>query len=195
MQFTRLSAAILVALAGLSARSLAADSSAAPAPPQPPAQKAPPTQKGSADKKPADKKPAEKKPACRVCGGGCHLTPVCVCEPATKKKTKTTYSMKCEPVCVPEPCLSHHGHHGNSTRHAGSCTGTACDGSCGAASVRTKKILLKTMKEEEVDVIERKVEYLCRHCADHDAAPTCSSCAGHGPASASRPWWKSLWLW
>ncbi len=189
MQFTRLTAAILVALAGLSAPAPAADPSAAPAPPQPPAQKEP------ADKKPTDKKPAEKKPACRVCGGSCHLTAVCVCEPATKKKTKTTYSMKCEPVCVPEPCLSHHGHHGKGTRHAGSCTGTACDGSCGAASVRTKKLLLKTMKEEEVDVIERKVEYLCRHCAEFDAAPTCSSCAGHGPASAARPWWKSPWPW
>ena len=74
-------------------------------------------------------------------------------------------------------------------------TGTACDGSCGAASVRTKKTLLKTMKEEEVDVIERKVEYLCRHCAGIDAAPTACSCAGHGPAAAPRPWWKSLWPW
>lgn len=189
MQVTRFTAAILVALAALSALAFAADPPAAPAPPQPPAQKEP------ANTKPADKKPAEKKPACRVCGGGCHLTPVCVCEPATKKQTTTTYSMKCEPVCVPEPCLSHHGHHGPGPRHGGSCTGTACVGSCGAASVRTKKTLLKTIKEEDVDVIERKVEYLCRHCARLDAAPTCCSCAGHGPAPTPRPWWKSFWLW
>lgn len=185
MQFTRRTMAILVTLAGLSAGALAADP---PAAPQPPAQRQPEA------KRPGDKKPAAKKPACRICGGGCHLTPVCVCGPATKKKITTSYSMKCEPVCVPEPCLSHHGHHGKSPRHAGSCTGTACDGSCGAASVRTKKTLLKTMTEEQVDVIERKVEYLCRHCAAFDA-PTCSSCTGHGPASASRPWWKSLWPW
>ena len=172
MHFTTLATALLLALAGLSALAPAADPPAAPA------------------------EPATKKPVCRVCGGGCHLTPVCVCEPATKKKTKTTYSMKSEPVCVPEPCLSHHGRHGKGARQAGSCTGTACDGSCGAASVRTKKTLLKTMKEEEeVDVIERKVEYLCRHCAGIDAAPTACSCAGHGPAAAPRPWWKSLWPW
>ena len=185
MKHAVLTATLLVALAGFRAVVPAAD------PPAAPASKSPPADKKPAEKAPADNKPAEKKkPACRVCGGTCHLAPICVCEPATKKKTKTTYAMKCEPVCVPEPCLSHHtlGKH-----HAASCTGAGCDGSCGAASVRTKKTLLKTMKEEEVDVIERKVEYLCRHCAGIDAAPTCCSCAGLGPASAPRPWWKALW--
>lgn len=141
---------------------------------------------------PAADPPAKPQPVCRVCGGTCHLAPVCVCAPATKKKMKTTYSMKCEPVCVPEPCLSHHG---TGKRHATSCTGTSCDGSCGAASVRTRKLLQKTMIEEEVDVIERKVEYLCIHCADHRGGPTCSACAIVGPAAATEPWWKSLWPW
>jgi hypothetical protein len=59
--------------------------------------------------------------------------------------------------------------------------------------VRTKKTLLKTMKEEEVDIVQRKVEYLCRHCAGGDAAATCCSCAGFGPAAGQRPWWHSLW--
>jgi len=176
MKHVTLTATLVVACAGLSALTPAADPLAAPAPKLPP----------------AEQQPTDKQPTCRVCGGTCHLEPVCVCAPATKKKIKTTYSMKCEPVCVPEPCLSHHG---KGRPHVGSCTGTACDGSCGAVSVRTKKTLLKTMTEEEVDVVERKVEYRCRPCAELDAAPTCCSCAGHGPAPASRPWWKSLWPW
>ena len=163
-----ITAIFLVALAGLQA---GAGPPAAPAAQQPPAGKEP------ARKEPADQKPAEQQPACRVCGGTCQLTPVCVCEPATKKKSKTTYSMKCAPVCVPEPCLSHHG---PGRRHAASCTGSGCDGSCGAATVRTKKLLLKTITEEEVDIIEHKVDYLCRHCAGIDAAPTSCSCAGRG---------------
>ena len=180
---------MLVALAGVRAAAPATAPATAPAEKTPPADKKPADNKQAANKL-AAKKPADKKPACRVCGGTCHLTPLCVCEPATKKKTKTSYSMKCEPVCVPEPCLSHHG---LGKRHAASCTGGTCDGSCGPATVRTKKTLLKTMKEEEVDIVQRKVEYLCRHCAGVDAAATCCSCAGFGPASGQRPWWHSLW--
>jgi uncharacterized membrane protein YgdD (TMEM256/DUF423 family) len=134
---------------------------------------------------------ADARPACRLCGACCGLQPVCVCEPVTKKKPKTTYSMKCEPVCVPGPCLLHHG---KATRHRAGCTGPACDGCCGAATVRMKKVLLKKVTEEEVDAIERKVEYVCCHCAGIEAAPTCSSCSGHGPeVGHSRPWWRWLW--
>jgi len=188
MKDALITAIFLVALAGLQA---GAGPPAAPAAQQPPAGKEPAGKEG-ARKEPADQKPAEQQPACRVCGGTCQLTPVCVCEPATKKKKKTTYSMKCAPVCVPEPCLSHHG---PGRRHAASCTGSGCDGSCGAATVRTKKLLLKTITEEEVDIIEHKVDYLCRHCAGIDAAPTSCSCAGRGRALAPRPWWQCLWPW
>lgn len=111
MKHVVLTTLMLVALAGVRAAAPAAAPATAPAEKTPPADKKPADNKQAANKQ-AAKKPADKKPACRVCGGTCHLTPLCVCEPATKKKTKTSYSMKCEPVCVPEPCLSHHGHHG-----------------------------------------------------------------------------------
>ena len=132
-------------------------------------------------------------PACRFCGSGCGLRAVCVCEPVTKKKSKTTYSMKCEPVCVPGPrCL----HHATGQIAGAGCAGPACDGCCGNATVRTKKVLLKEVTDEELDAIEHKVEYVCCHCAGGDAAPTCSSCAGHGPlVGHARPWWRRLLPW
>jgi len=131
-------------------------------------------------------------PACGVCGGSCGLEPVCVCEPATRKVKKTSYAMRCEPVCVAD------GRAGGHAAAAASCTATGCgcDGSCSSASIRMRKQLVKTVTEEEVDVIERKIEYRCRHCAGIEAAPSCSACAGHGPAGEPAvPWWRRLWPW
>ena len=85
MKDALITAIFLVALAGLQA---GAGPPAAPAAQQPPAGKEPAGKEG-ARKESADQKPAEQQPACRVCGGTCQLTPVCVCEPATKKKSKT----------------------------------------------------------------------------------------------------------
>lgn len=132
-------------------------------------------------------------PACRMCGGSCGLEPVCVCEPSTKKRPKTTYSMKCESVCVPAPCLvpGGHGHH-----HAPACTGVPGGGGCSNAVVRTKKSLLKTVTEEEVDVVVRKVEHICRHCSGIDVAGSCLTCTTPGPAPwQRRPWWPWSWPW
>ena len=132
------------------------------------------------------------KPVCRNCGGSCGLEPVCVCEPGTKKKPTTTYSMKCEPVCVPAPCLLHGG---QANHHAPSCTDTPCDGGCTDAVIRTKKTLLKTVTEEEVDVITRKVEYVCRHCSGNDTASSCASCTHTRPIPAERrPRWSLPWF-
>jgi len=131
---------------------------------------------------------ADAKPACRVCGGTCGLEPICVCEPGTKKKPKTTYSMRCEPVCVPTPCPWHGGEGG---RHALSCAGGPCSGGCGGATVRTKKSLLKTIKEEEVDMVTRKIEHVCRHCSGRETASSCTSCTDPGP---TRSWWPWAWL-
>lgn len=155
--------------------------------PQQPAGDHKPEAKESAPAKKADSK--EAKPACRSCGGRCGLSPVCVCEPGTKKKSKTSYSMKCEPVCVPTPRLLHGGGHG----HAASCTGGPCDGRCADATVRTKKSLMKTVTEEEVDIVTRKIEYVCCHCTGTDSASTCPSCTTLPPRPGPhRPWWA--WL-
>jgi hypothetical protein len=133
-------------------------------------------------------KAADSKPVCRVCGGTCGLEPICVCEPGTKKKPKTSYSMRCEPVCVPAPSPWHGG---GGLRHAPSCTGGPCDGGCGGATVRTKKSLLKTIKEEEVDVVTRKIEHVCRHCSGRETASSCTSCTDPGRPRSWLPW---AWL-
>jgi hypothetical protein len=138
--------------------------------------------------KPATDAKKEAKPACRLCGGHCGLTPVCVCEPGTKKKPKTTYSMKCEPVCVPTPRLLPGGH-----GQAPSCTGQPCDGGCAAATIRTKKSLQKTITDEEVDVLNRKVEYICHHCSGTEPPSGCVSCTGLGSPMPRRPWWPWGW--
>lgn len=136
-----------------------------------------------------DKKPDANatKPVCRICGGSCGLAAVCICEPGTKKRPKTTYSMKCEPVCVPTPRLLHGGH-----GHAPPCTGSPCDGRCAESMVRTKKSLLKTITDEEVDVFTRKIEYVCCHCSNTPRTSGCPSCTGSTP-TLRRPWWHWLW--
>lgn len=195
----RISIAAAVAL-GVAVTAAAGTGSAelrpgSPANTKPPAGKAMP--KGDAqsadDKQPTGrvaKRPV--KPVCRNCGGSCGLEPVCVCEPGTKKKPTTTYSMKCELVCVPAPCLLHGGsaHH-----HTPSCTDTPCDGGCADAVVRTKKTLLNTVTEEEVDILTRKVEYVCRHCSGNDTASSCASCTHTRPIPVERrPWWSLPWF-
>jgi hypothetical protein len=141
-----------------------------------------------ADATPSAPKPAPK-PACRACGGTCGLQPICVCEPGTRKKSTTTYSMKCEPVCVPAPCLLPGW---NPLRRPLSCTDSGCDGACAGATIRTKKSLLKTVREEEVDIVTRKIEYLCRHCSGSGPAANCRSCAAPAAATPRPPWW---WPW
>jgi hypothetical protein len=146
------------------------------------------TAAAAADATPTAPKPAPK-PACRACGGSCGLQPICVCEPGTKKKSTTTYSMKCEPVCVPAPCLLHGG---NPHRRPLSCTDSGCDGACAGAMIRTKKSLVKTVREEEVDIVTRKIEYLCRHCSGSGQATSCRSCSAPAAATPRPPWW---WPW
>lgn len=127
-------------------------------PPEPPEEiTAAPTSQASLPK-PGPALPPETVPACIQCGATCNLIPFCRCEPATRKKPKTIYESKCELVC--EPAVGLFGHHQPKT---GGCTD--CSKACGPSRICKKKTLIKTVKEEDVCHVERKVGYLCRCCA------------------------------
>lgn len=87
---------------------------------------------------------------------------VCRCVPTTKKVTKPVYSCKCEDFCVPGPSTRHKvcdecGHH--KTVYTPTC-----------ADVRTRKVLVKQNKTEEVPTYKWVVETLCPRCAGQCAA-------------------------
>ena len=129
-----------------------------------------------------------KAPACRSCGSTCGLEPICVCEPGTKKKPKVEFGTECEPVCIPG-CGSRPWPWGD--RHPGGGCTSCCDEPCRCPGrVRSCKRLTKTTVDEEVPVIERRVEYVCAACAS-GGRPSC--CAP--PAPRPRGWWASLHSW
>jgi hypothetical protein len=137
--------------------------------------------KGKSNQKENEK---EKPPACVHCGATCGLEAVCVCECGTKKKTKTEYEAKCDPICVPR--CSGLPWPFSRCRHDGGCTD--CQPDACRAWVRQRKTLVKETKDEEVSVIERKVQYVCCTCAGRGKA----GCCGGEPVEPSC-WWLR-WL-
>ena len=130
-------------------------------------------------------KEKDKPPACMHCGATCGLEAVCVCECGTKKKPKTEYEAKCDPICVPR-CGSLPWPL-NRCRHGGGCT--ECPSDACRAWVRQRKTLSKETKDEEVSVIERKVKYVCCRCAGAGRA----GCCGGGESAGLCGWWQG-WL-
>ena len=129
-------------------------------------------------------KPKEESPKCMHCGGRCGLEAVCVCECGTKKKPKTEYEAKCDPICVPR--CSGLPWPFSRCRHGGGCTD--CPSDACRAWVRHRKTLVKETKDEEVSVIERKVKYVCCQCT----ATGKTGCCGGEPAEHGG-WWPH-WL-
>jgi hypothetical protein len=133
--------------------------------------------------------PPEIVPACVQCGATCNLIPFCRCEPATRKKPKTIYESKCELVC--EPAVGLLGHHQPKTDGC-----TSCGAACGPSRICKKKTLIKTVKEEDVCHVERKVGYLCRCCAGECGGCDNDAC-GAKPAGRRPPlfsWKPFTWL-
>jgi hypothetical protein len=126
----------------------------------------------------------EESPKCMHCGARCGLEAVCVCECGTKKKPKTEYEAKCDPICVPR--CSGLPWPFTRCRHGGGCTDCRSD-AC-QAWVRHRKTLVKATKDEEVSVIERKVKYVCCQCS----ATGKTGCCGGEPAEHGG-WWP-YWL-
>lgn len=116
----------------------------------------------------------EKQPECMHCGARCGLEAVCVCECGTKKKPKTEYEVKCDPICVPR--CSGLPWPFSLCRHGGGCTDCPTD-AC-RAWVRQRKTLVKETKDEEVSTIERKVKYVCCRCS---ATGKTGCCGGELP--------------
>lgn len=125
---------------------------------------------------------ATARPACRVCGATCRLTPVCVCEPGTKKKSVVEFEVDCDRICVPR-CggLPWPFSRKNSTACVG-CT-EGCETCRGW--IRTRRTLSKETRDEELSIVKRKVEYVC------DACGTQPGCCG--TAAPPRSWWPA-WL-
>jgi len=123
------------------------------------------------DKKQADESPKPKTPACMRCGATCGLREVCVCESSTTKKPKKEYTVTCDPICVPRwsgfswpfaRCL-----------YGAGCTD--CQPDPCRAWVRSRKKLIPETKDEDVAVIERRVESICDRCAGCGKPGCCGS--------------------
>ena len=144
-------------------------------------------EKGKDNEKDKQKeKEKEKPPVCMHCGATCGLEAVCVCECGTKKKPKTEYEAKCDPICVPRcsglPWPFSH------CRHGSGCT--ECPSDTCRAWVRQRKTLVKETKDEEVSVIDRKVKYVCCRCASRGK----TGCCGAEPAEPGG-WWPHWLQW
>jgi len=137
-------------------------------------------------KKEKKEKAKEDPPKCMHCGAKCGLEAVCVCECGTKKKPKTEYEAKCDPICVPR--CSGLPWSFSRCRHGGGCTD--CQSDACRAWVRHRKTLVKETKDEEVSVIERKVKYVCCRCA----ATGKTGCCGGEPAEHGG-WWPHWLRW
>lgn len=137
----------------------------------------------------AAKKEPDKPPACMHCGATCGLEPICVCEPATKKRQKKEYATETEPVCV-AGCGSKPWPFGRDHERAG-CTG-CCDEPCRCPGrVRACKRLRTETAHEEVATIERRVAYVCGPCAGKDPV----GCCDDAPAHRTQDWWTRLLNW
>jgi hypothetical protein len=112
----------------------------------------------------------------------CGPIPVCRRVPVTITKPHTEYRMEteliCEPACGLASCLRKH--------HRADCE------SCEAATVRTKKRLVKKVTDQKTQSYEYKICWVCRACA---------GLGGHCPRAAAiskdrnaRPSTEKLWL-
>lgn len=154
------------------------------------AAKSPPAASGKTASLPATYEASESSPMPEGgCCGGPKLVPVCRCVPTTKKKPKTEYDVKCEPVCVPG-C----GKHVFGKRQSG-CSGCCSDGAgccdqpcCDRATIRQKKTLLKKVVEKEENAWEYKVEWVCANCAAGCCPDGCSA----GVSSPARRTWQAF---
>jgi hypothetical protein len=188
MRFHASGAVLMLMLAG--GLALAADTpkeqAKEPAPAKAPAKGTEKDKDKAKDKSKDKEKEKDKPPACMHCGATCGLEAVCVCECGTKKKPKTEYEAKCDPICVPK-CSGLPWPF--SRCHRGGCTGscTECRTESCRAWVRQRKTLSKETKDEEVSVIERKVKYVCCRCAGAGRAGCC------GESAAGCGWWQG-WL-
>ena len=131
-------------------------------------------------------KDKEDPPKCMHCGGRCGLEAVCVCECGTKKKPKTEYEAKCDPICVPR--CSGLPWPFSCCRHGGGCTD--CPSDACRAWVRHREKLVKETKDEEVSVIERKVKYVCCTCASRGKTGCCD-----GESAEHGGWWPHWLRW
>ena len=145
-----------------------------------------PEKKNEEGKKDKKEKSKEESPKCMHCGAKCGLEAVCVCECGTKKKPKTEYEAKCDPICVPR--CSGLPWPFSRCRHGGGCTD--CQSDACRAWVRHRKTLVKETKDEEVSVIERKVKYVCCRCT----ATGKTGCCGGEPAEHGG-WWPHWLRW
>lgn len=127
-------------------------------------------------------------PACLRCGATCGLEPICVCSSGTKKKPHAEYEVECERFCV-AGCSSAPWPFGR--RAAVECTSCAEESCDCPGRVRTKKLLRKTMVDEEICVVERSVAYLCGSCSGRGSA----SCCDTRPAERRPSWWSKLTPW
>jgi hypothetical protein len=142
--------------------------------------------------KDSGKAAAAAKPACMRCGATCGLEPVCVCEPGTKKRSKTEFDVECGPICIPG-CGDPFGKSGgpSCTGCAGGCTSDqAAPCSC-RGRIRNVKKLSRRNVDEEVPTVVRTVKYVCDCCAGRCGAGCCGGSPRHGAAS----WWSRLFCW
>ena len=156
-------------------------------------QKAPGKAKGDQDQPAKKTAKADTTPACMHCGATCGLTPICVCEPGTKKQPKVEFDVECEPICIagcgsrPWPW--------EKCGDRGGCT-NGCEDRCRCPSrVRSRKQLKKETVDEDVPTIKRKVAYVCDCCAGRCAG----RCDGGGckvvPCLRPSSWWTRLGWW
>lgn len=152
--------------------------------------------KGKDDKGKDDKKKSkeDEKPACMHCGATCGLTPICVCEPGTKKQPKVEFDVKCEPICV-AGCSSKPWPFGLCHKHV-SCT-NCCEEPCRCPGwVQNVKKLKKETTDEEVATIKRKVAYICDCCAGGGPIASCTgSCCDDRCEHGRADWWSLLTRW
>lgn len=152
--------------------------------------------------------PAEPSPGGCGCAGG--LVPICRRVPVTRKKPHTEYSMKCEKVCVPGcGCLAGRGKSpprlfpgmtrpvfsgcsapGTSSATCDSDTGCG-QAVCGDVRIRSRKLLLKKVTQQEVESYEYKIEWVCPSCAFGGGC--CGMDPGDGgPAGRGMVWLRRL---
>lgn len=134
------------------------------------------------DKDKSKDKGKEKPPACMHCGATCCLEAVCVCKQGKKKKPVTEYETKCEPICVARwsgPPWA---------RRPAGCTDCPPDSCRCPGWVRNRKTLVKEIRDEEVDTVDRSVGYVCATCAGRGPVGCCDA----APAKPSG-WWPAWW--
>ena len=90
-----------------------------------------------------------------------------VCD--TKKVTKTIWSCRCEPYCLPLPACAPRGGackgHGSCEAGCGDPGGCACQTPSQCGKLRCRKKLLKKEVEVEVPIYKCVVKYLCPGCS------------------------------